>query len=269
MATCNSLYVVFALLWGLRIRYDWRSVSQYVLAWSPRWDFLPDINSVWILLSCLCWTPSLTRGRVCLLSVTVSNNCPPSSFIFCLLLSLFFSFLFTRQSAQAQYSRWCSIICSLHYNSNLNTWTVVLLTTIKFKPFKFSMYVCFCYNILCAGCVLTSSGVTLPGYQIYWGRIITVDVIINIRLGGRGFWVQFPEGTKDIIASRDSTLDLRPRKTPICWSPTVNSAGGVAYHSPTFNVETPTTVLIRAFATYGQSVSSCSRSQYTSSRELT
>jgi hypothetical protein len=49
---------------------------------SPPWDLRPDTNSVWILLCCLCWAHSLTRGRVCLLSVTVIVNCPSSSFIF-------------------------------------------------------------------------------------------------------------------------------------------------------------------------------------------
>jgi hypothetical protein len=67
---------------SLRSRYDCRSVSQYVLESSPPWDLRPDINSVWISLCCLCWAPSLTRGRVCLLSVAVSNNCPSSSFFF-------------------------------------------------------------------------------------------------------------------------------------------------------------------------------------------
>jgi hypothetical protein len=132
------------LPWGLRSRYDWRSVSQYVLASSSSWDLRPDINSVLIFRCCLCWAPSLTRGRVCLLLVTVSNNCPSSSF---LLLS--FSLHFTRHTfyvytiyakpAQAQYSRSCSIICSLHYKSSLNTWTVLRLTTTKPKPLKFSM----------------------------------------------------------------------------------------------------------------------------------
>jgi hypothetical protein len=63
---------------GSKLHYDWRSVSQYVLASSPPWDLRPDINSVWILLSCLFWAPFLTRGRVCLFSVTVSNDCRPS-----------------------------------------------------------------------------------------------------------------------------------------------------------------------------------------------
>jgi hypothetical protein len=39
---------------------DGRPVSQYV--WC-RAHLRPDINSVWILLSCLCEAPSLTRGQ--------------------------------------------------------------------------------------------------------------------------------------------------------------------------------------------------------------
>jgi hypothetical protein len=38
-----------------------------------------------------------------------------------------------------QSCRSCSIIDSLHYNSSLNTWTVVRLTATKFKPLKISM----------------------------------------------------------------------------------------------------------------------------------
>jgi hypothetical protein len=61
-------------VWGLRSRYDWWSGSQYVLASSPTCDLRPDINSVWISLCCLCCAPSLTRGWICVLSVTVINN---------------------------------------------------------------------------------------------------------------------------------------------------------------------------------------------------
>jgi hypothetical protein len=50
--------------------YDWWSVIQYVLVSSPLWNLWPDIK----LLCCLCGVPSLMRGRVCLLSVTVSNS---------------------------------------------------------------------------------------------------------------------------------------------------------------------------------------------------
>jgi hypothetical protein len=59
------------------------TVGQSVcLGVEPLWDLQPDINSVGILLCCLCWAPSLTRGRVCLLSATVSNNCLLSIFLF-------------------------------------------------------------------------------------------------------------------------------------------------------------------------------------------
>jgi hypothetical protein len=78
-------YFLLECCWGLRSRYDWRSigqsVSQYVLGLSPPWDLRPDINSIWISLCCLCWAPCLTRRQICLLSVTVSNNFPSSSFI--------------------------------------------------------------------------------------------------------------------------------------------------------------------------------------------
>jgi hypothetical protein len=43
-------------------------------------------------------------------------------------------------SAQAQYSRSFLIICSLRYNSSLDTWTVVRLTAAKFKPLIFSVF---------------------------------------------------------------------------------------------------------------------------------
>jgi hypothetical protein len=62
--------------------YDWRSFSQYFLVSSPLWDLRPNINSVWNLLTCLPEAPSLTRGRVCLLPVTVGSNCPSSSSLF-------------------------------------------------------------------------------------------------------------------------------------------------------------------------------------------
>jgi hypothetical protein len=46
--------------------------------------------------------------------------------------------IYTRPlSVQAQYSRSCPIICSLRYNSSLNTWTVLHLTATKFTPLIF------------------------------------------------------------------------------------------------------------------------------------
>jgi hypothetical protein len=56
-------------VWG-HVMTDGQSVSQYVLGSSPLWDLQPNINSVWILLSCFCWAPSLTRSRVYLLLVS-------------------------------------------------------------------------------------------------------------------------------------------------------------------------------------------------------
>jgi hypothetical protein len=55
--------------------YDRRPVSQYGLVSSPIWDFWPEsfFFSFLKLRSCLCGAPSLTRGRVCLLSVLVNT----------------------------------------------------------------------------------------------------------------------------------------------------------------------------------------------------
>jgi hypothetical protein len=54
--------------------YDWQSVSLSVLVSSPVWGSWPDIYFEWKLLSCLHGAPSLTRGRVCHLSVIVDSN---------------------------------------------------------------------------------------------------------------------------------------------------------------------------------------------------
>jgi hypothetical protein len=51
-------------------RYDWRSVS---MSWcrAPSGPHDQMFITVWRLLFCLCWTPSLTIGLVCHLSVRV------------------------------------------------------------------------------------------------------------------------------------------------------------------------------------------------------
>jgi hypothetical protein len=90
-----------------------QSVSQYVLVSSPLWDLQPDINYVWNLLSCLWGTPFF-------LSILPHFTCHKFSYVYIIYARLL--------SAQAQYSRSCSIICSLHYNSSLNTWTVIRLS---------------------------------------------------------------------------------------------------------------------------------------------
>jgi hypothetical protein len=95
------------------------TVSQSVrLGVEPTVGLGPDINSVWKLLSCLCGAPSLKRGRVCLLSVTVSSNYPLSSLFFCLFFPHFTCHAFyvyttysRPQPAKAQYSRSRSAIC--------------------------------------------------------------------------------------------------------------------------------------------------------------
>jgi hypothetical protein len=51
--------------------YNWRSVSQSVLVSSPIWDFWPEIYIFFFFVSysLVFGAPSLTRGRVCHLSV--------------------------------------------------------------------------------------------------------------------------------------------------------------------------------------------------------
>jgi hypothetical protein len=130
-----------------RWRWGWshatthgRSVSQYVLASSPLWNLRPDINSVRILLFCLCWAPSQTRGRVCFLSVTVSNNCPTVKFFF------FSSFHFTLHTfcVYTIYARPSQHRLSTDHaplfvactTTTVKIWTDVRLTATKFKPFN-------------------------------------------------------------------------------------------------------------------------------------
>jgi hypothetical protein len=78
----------------------------------------PHINSIWILLSCLCGAPSLTRGRVCLLSITVSNNCPPSSF--------FLHFLFLSILHVTTLTAWYKISCYSRPHADLKDFSPVI-----------------------------------------------------------------------------------------------------------------------------------------------
>jgi hypothetical protein len=124
----------------MKSRYDWRSVST---SWCRTHFGTRDQILILSKVAVLCiWAPSLTRGRVCLLSVIVSITCPmPSLFTFSLHSSLhFMSDMFyiyiicTRPlPAQAQYNRSCPVIWtrSLLYN---NAWTLVRATATKFKP---------------------------------------------------------------------------------------------------------------------------------------
>jgi hypothetical protein len=83
----HTLLPHLRLHWGLRSRYDWRSVSQYVLTSSPAWDLRPDINSVRFCCVVFVGRPLWREVGYVSLSVTVSNNCPSWSFMY-----LFFYF---------------------------------------------------------------------------------------------------------------------------------------------------------------------------------
>jgi hypothetical protein len=53
---------------------DWQSVSQSIFVSSPMWSHDLILVPVWHLLSCPCEAPSLRRGRVSPLSVTVRSD---------------------------------------------------------------------------------------------------------------------------------------------------------------------------------------------------
>jgi hypothetical protein len=105
----------------------------------------------WCRVHCgTCEKILILSESCCLISVgcslwreVVSVSCQSLSVVFAncqfsiSILHVFFYVhtVYTRPlSAQAQYSRSCFIVCSLHYNSSLNTCTVLRLTTTKFKP---------------------------------------------------------------------------------------------------------------------------------------
>jgi hypothetical protein len=87
---------------------------------------------VWKLLSCPCGAPSLTRGRVCHLSVIVLVSIYKYLQVYTSYVIL--CTICTRSlSVQAQYSKLCTISSSFRYNGSLVIWTVVCLTAAKFK----------------------------------------------------------------------------------------------------------------------------------------
>jgi hypothetical protein len=88
--------------------------------------------------------PSLTTGRVCRLSQSVSSNKSIVSmynylhftYMFHVLLNTYT--IYTKPlSVQAQYRKLCPISGNFGYNGSLVTWTVVCLTAAKFKPLIF------------------------------------------------------------------------------------------------------------------------------------
>jgi hypothetical protein len=88
--------------------------------------------------------PSLTRGRVCRLSESLSvvisqlSECTLYLYFTCYYMLLNVCVCYTRSlPVQVQYSRSCPIFSSSNHNGSLVTWTVVCLTAAKFKPFIF------------------------------------------------------------------------------------------------------------------------------------
>jgi hypothetical protein len=121
---------------------DGKSVSQYVLVSNPLWDLRQDINSVWkLILSSLWGTLSDERSRLslvshCLQYLSIVMFFAFFFFILCITHVLCITISIVPQSAEAQYSRSCPIICILRYKSLYN-WTVMHLKATTFKPLNF------------------------------------------------------------------------------------------------------------------------------------
>jgi hypothetical protein len=94
-----------------------------------------------MLLSCLCGAPSLTRVRVCHLSLSICSN------LLVFMLHVFYSsaiyveyvqsFIQSRLST-ADYA--LLLTSSSGHNGSLGTWTVVNVTDAKFEPFVFPVW---------------------------------------------------------------------------------------------------------------------------------
>jgi hypothetical protein len=211
-----------------KLLYDWQSVWLGIEYPCGTCDHIISCRNVavWNLRSCICWAPSLTRGRVynlhCNHSIvqvaqnpkpyfTVSSETPPTwrsevwghvttnsqsvsmswhrahlrtcdqiltlsefrcvvfvgrhlwrevgsvscqslsaiivhcqfLFCFCFFILHVIHFMYIQYTqglvSPGSVQQIMLIICSLYYNSNLITWTVVRLTATKLKPLKFSM----------------------------------------------------------------------------------------------------------------------------------
>jgi hypothetical protein len=97
-----------------------QSVSQSV---SQSWCRAPSgahdqiFITVWQLRSCLCGALSLTKGRVCLLSVIVCSSKSYLQFYTLYMVINVYTICIGPLSLQAQYSRLCPISSSFRYNS--------------------------------------------------------------------------------------------------------------------------------------------------------
>jgi hypothetical protein len=90
-----------------------------------------------------CRAPTLTRGRVCRLSESVSSISQLSISTIIYIFTSYQIFVYTLHtrplSVQAQYSRLCPISSNSCYNGSIITWTVVCLIAAKFNPLIFSV----------------------------------------------------------------------------------------------------------------------------------
>jgi hypothetical protein len=126
----------------VKLVYDWRpTANQLVLASSPSWLTTRDL---FLQMNPCDYSPyvtsSLTTGWVCLLWIGFAS----------LLLSVriahiadYWKFLLVHYVQVLCQSKLCkadhAVLLILCYNGSLVTWTVVSLTTAKFKPLIFSI----------------------------------------------------------------------------------------------------------------------------------
>jgi hypothetical protein len=100
-----------------------------------------------LFLFCLCGAPSLTRGRLCRLSVTVCSRKPVITMDLIMHFTRTINMLhgisivmYARPlSVQAQCSTLCPIESSSRYKGSLVIRTVVFRTAVQLKPFIFPM----------------------------------------------------------------------------------------------------------------------------------
>jgi hypothetical protein len=123
---------------------------------------------VWKLLSCPCGAPSLTRGRVCHLSITVGSISPSQYVQIFTNLQFLTNCMYNIYKAciiQAEYSKLCPISSSFRYNGCLVTWGMRWRyfnpSSHGEKSFIFSLDVVLSiYNIFADHCIQNE--------QVYW-----------------------------------------------------------------------------------------------------
>jgi hypothetical protein len=117
------------------ITTDGRSVS---MSWCPAHSGTCDQIFFPNLLSCLCGAPSLTRGRVSLLSV---QSIVVSQYLHSPCWTQFSDVQYIQGLVQSRLctAEYALVTSSLLYYGSLDSWTVVHMTAATFKPLIFSM----------------------------------------------------------------------------------------------------------------------------------